>query len=92
MRVSGPHESHLIVETRAVFLDYGQRHQWSRWSLAVQLFEIFGPHAIPESFTRFSLPVVILLKRNRKPKKFVFGARKKDREALLDQLRSELSR
>ncbi len=76
------------VDGRAVFLDYNSRGDWS---LASQLFGIFGPHAIPESFNRFSLPTVIVLKRFHRPKKFIFGSRRTDRELLLQQLRSELS-
>lgn len=79
-----------LVSERAVRLDYNQRSLWPRWSLATQLFEIFGPHPLPALFMRYALPAVIVVKRNRKPKLFGFGSRKKDREATLDQLRSEL--
>jgi len=79
-----------LVGTRAVVLDYSERAHWPRWSLASQVFGIFGPHPIPESLMRYYLPAVIVLKRNQKPKKFCFGNRKKDREALFVRLRSEL--
>jgi hypothetical protein len=79
-----------IVGERAVFLDYGKRDQWERWSLAVQLFGIFGPHGIPERFTPYSLPAVILFEKLHRPKTFTFGERSKNREAKLEQLRSKL--
>ena len=79
------------VASRAVFLDYDQGGAWKRRSLAVQLFDIFGPHPIPEMFMSLCLPAVIVVKRNRKPKTFVFGPRK-DCDVLLDQLSAELSR
>jgi hypothetical protein len=81
-----------VVGERAVLLDYGERNLWPRWSIATQVFGIFGPHPIPESFMRYALPAVIVVKRNRKPKRFGFGSRKKDRDGVLDELRSELSR
>jgi len=79
-----------LVESRAILLNYDERNEWDRWSLAVQLFNIFGPHAMPERFTPYSLPAVILFKRFRLPKKFTFGKRSKELEERLDQLRSEL--
>ena len=80
-----------FVESRAVFLDYEERHRWDRWSLAVQLFGWFGPLAIPDKFTRDYLPAVILVKPKNKPKRFLFGKRRRNRYALFDQLRAELS-
>ena len=81
-----------LIGYRAVLLDYDQVDQWSRWSVASQLFGIFGPQPIPEIFMRYSLPAAIVIKQWQWPKRFVFGSRSKDRELLLDQLRAELSR
>jgi hypothetical protein len=81
-----------LVVTKAVLLDYEQVDRWPRWSVASQLFHIFGPHPIPERFMRYSLPVAIVVRQWRWPKRFGFGSRRKDRELVLDQLRAELSR
>ena len=80
-----------FVESRAMFLDYDERGRWDRWSLAVQLFGWFGPMAIPDRFSRDCLPAVVLVKRKKKPKRFLFGTRRRNHDALLDQLRAELS-
>ncbi len=81
-----------LVESRAVFLDYDERDRWNRWSLAVQLFGWFSPLAIPDIFSRGWLPAVILIKPKKKPKRSLFGEYQGNRrDALLDQLRTELS-
>src|SRR5262245_26237676 len=67
-----------FVESRAVFLDYEERDRWDRWSLAVQLFGWFGPLAIPDRFSRDCLPAVVLVKRKKKPKRFLFGKHRRN--------------
>jgi hypothetical protein len=80
-----------MVGERAMFLNYSQHDRWERWSLVVQIFEIFGPHGMPERFTQYSLPAVILFRNLRLPRKFTFGEHCEDRETKLEQLRSELA-
>lgn len=80
-----------LISNRAIFLNWSQREQWNRWSLPVQLFDVFGPHGMPERFTESSLPAVIVFRRLRWPKRFTFGRRAKDLDARLEDLRSELS-
>lgn len=79
-----------VIGDRAVFLNYSLRKNWKWNSLETQLYEVFGPHGMPERFTTDSLPAVILFRRLRRPKVFTFGARSKDPEEKLEQLRSEL--
>lgn len=81
-----------LVGRRAILLNYDERDEWDGQSLAVQLFNIFGPHAIPERFTPHSLPAVILFKKFRLPKKFTFGERSKEREARLERLSGDLAK
>jgi len=75
---------------RAVFLNWSERKKWDRRSLAVQLFEVFGPHGMPEQFTAHSLPAVVVFRKLQRPKKFTFGEHCKDREGKLEELRAEL--
>jgi hypothetical protein len=79
-----------LISNRAVVLNWSERKRWDRWSLRVQLFEVFGPHGMPEQFTEFSLPSVVVFRQLRRPKKFTFGARAKDLEARLEQLSAAL--
>jgi hypothetical protein len=79
-----------LISKRAVLLNWSQRKLWDRWTLPVQLFEVFGPHGMPEQFTEHSLPSVIVFKQLRRPKRFTFGERSKDLEERLEQLRVEL--
>lgn len=79
-----------LISNRAVILNWGQRKLWDRWSLPVQLYQVFGPHGMPERFTEFSLPSVILFRQLRRPKTFTFGTRAKDLETRLEQLRAAL--
>jgi len=80
-----------LISDRAVFLNWSEHKQWDRWSLPAQLFDVFGPHGMPEQFTRNSLPAVIVFRNLRRPKSFTFGNRSKDLEEKLDQLRAELA-
>jgi hypothetical protein len=80
-----------LVGGRAVLLDYSQRDRWERWSLPVQLVEIFGPHGVPERFTVHSLPAVILFRKLRRPEKFFFGGRSKNCEEKIERLRAALA-
>lgn len=80
-----------VVGTRAVVLNYDERESWDRWSLPAQLFQIFGPHAMPERFTPGNLPAVIVFKRLRSPKRFTFGKRSRQPEEKLERLRAELA-
>jgi len=79
-----------LISDRAVFLNWSERKRWDRWSLPVQLFDAFGPHWMPEQFTEFSLPSVIVFRKLRRPKRFNFGKRSKENEAILDQLQTAL--
>jgi hypothetical protein len=79
-----------LIGERAVVLNYSQRDSWERLSLASQLFEIFGPQAMPERFRERSLPAVILFRKLHRPKKIIFGD-SKECEAKLGQLRAELA-
>lgn len=79
-----------LISNRAVVLNWSQRKVWDRWSLPVQLFDVFGPHGMPERFTEFALPSVIFFKQLRRPKTFNFGSRSEDPESRLDHLRSTL--
>lgn len=80
-----------LIGDRAVLLNYGQQDHWDRWSLPAQLFEIFGPHPMPEFIRKSYLPYVVVFRELRRPKTFAFGERSKDREEKLEQLRTELS-
>jgi hypothetical protein len=80
-----------LVGSRAVLLDYSQRHNWERWSLPVQLIQIFGPHGMPERFTVHSLPAVILFRRLHRPERFFFGGRSKNCEEKIERLRAALA-
>jgi len=80
-----------MIAGRAVFLNWSERKQWDRWSLAAQLFEIFGPHGMPEQFTQHSLPAVIVFRELRRPKTFTFGNRSKNLEEKLVQLHAALA-
>ena len=80
-----------LIANRAVLLNYGERDRWLRWSLPVQLFEIFGPKSIPEFFRKHSLPAVIVFRRLRLPQTWTFGERSQEREEKLEQLRAQLS-
>jgi hypothetical protein len=80
-----------VVGTRAVFLNHDERDCWDRWSLPAQLFHIFGPHATQERFTGDNLPAVIVFKKMKAPKKFIFGKRSKDSDEKLERLRAELA-
>ena len=79
-----------LISKRSLVLDWSQRKHWDRWSLPVQLFEVFGPHGMPERFTEFSLPSVILFPQLQKPRTFNFGERAKDLDLRLERLRAEL--
>jgi hypothetical protein len=80
-----------LVGSRAVFLNYSNRDHWNGSSLENQLYEVFGPHGMPERFTVNSLPAVILFIKLRRPKVFTFGNHSKDREDKMERLRSELA-
>lgn len=80
-----------LVAERGMFLNYSRREAWDRWSLPVQLFDIFGPHPVPQSFTKHYLPSVVIFRKFRRPGKFNFGSRSKASEATLERLRSELA-
>jgi len=80
-----------LIGDRAVFLDYSQRERWDHWSLPAQLFEIFGPHGVPERFTVYSLPAVIVFRKFHRPRKVTFGERSKDLEEKIEQLRAALA-
>ena len=79
-----------LITNRAVHLNWKQRKTWDRWSLPVQLFELFGPHGKPEQFTELSLPAVIVFRQLRRPKTFTFGSRPKDLDVKFESLREEL--
>ena len=97
VHADGPHSDEWmsrirpVIGDRAIFLNYNEHDQWDRWSVPAQLFEIFGPQAMPASFRRHSLPSVIFFRRLHRPKKFSFGERSKECEAKLEQLRAELA-
>jgi len=80
-----------VIGDRALFLNYSERDRWDRWSLPAQLFEIFGPQAMPENFRQYALPSVIVFRRLHRPKKFNFGKRSEDREEKLEKLGAELA-
>jgi hypothetical protein len=79
-----------VVGDRAVLLNYNERDRWDRWSLPVQLFEIFGPQTMPGDFRRYALPSVIFFRKLHRPRKFSFG-KPKDCETRLENLRSEIA-
>jgi hypothetical protein len=79
-----------LISGRAVVLNWSERKRWDRWTLPVQLFDVFGPHGMPEQFTESSLPSVIVFRQLRRPKKFNFGGRSRDLEARIEQLSAEL--
>ena len=79
-----------LIGNRAVTLNYSHQDRWDRGSLPVQLFELFGPHPIPESFREHYLPAVVLFRGLRRPEKFTFGEGSKDREEKLERLRATL--
>jgi hypothetical protein len=75
-----------FMGNRAVFLNYGECEHWDRWSLPAQLYEIFGPHGMPERFTEGSLPSAIVFRKLHWPRTFNFGTDCKDREDKLEVL------
>jgi len=79
-----------LIENRALFLNYEERSNWPRWSLAVLLFHAFGPAPIPPSFLPRCLPAVILVRKLRFPSQFSFGPLVTDRATKLQSLRSAL--
>ncbi|HYM74399.1 MAG TPA: hypothetical protein VE377_00350 [Candidatus Dormibacteraeota bacterium] len=79
-----------LLGGRAVFLHWSERKGWDRRSLAPQLFEVFGPHGMPEMFTASSLPAAIVFQTLRRPKVFTFGARSKNLDEKFEQLRAAL--
>jgi hypothetical protein len=79
-----------LISNRAAHLNWTQRKSWERWSLPVQLFELFGPHGKPEQFTEGSLPAVVVFRQLHRPKQFTFGSRSKDLDKKLERLREEL--
>jgi len=61
------------IRDRALFLNYEDRHSWSRWSLSVRVFHAFGPKPMPSWIPR-CLPSIIVVKKFRVPKQYSFGA------------------
>lgn len=79
-----------LTGRRVVSLNWSKRKDWDRLSLPVQLFEVFGPHGMPEQFTAYSLPAIIVFRQFRRPLLFTLGKRSKDPDQKLEQLRSAL--
>ncbi len=80
-----------LLGSRSALLHWSERKDWDRWSLAPQLFDIFGPHGMPEMFTASSLPAAIVFRKLlRLPKVFTFGAHSKNLEEKFEQLRGAL--
>ena len=76
-----------LVEKRAIVLNWSDRKKWSRWSLAVRVFQVFGTG---HNFN----PMVILFRPLRQAQIFRFFPAFKDwkhgKATTLDQLRSDL--
>jgi hypothetical protein len=79
-----------LISDRAAVLNWSERKGWDRWSLPVRMFWVFGPHGLPEQFTKATLPSVIVFRQLRQPKTFTFGTRAEDREKKIEELRAEL--
>jgi len=80
-----------LVSGRATFLNWSHRQEWDRSSLPAKLFQEFVPRGKTESMTMRYLPAVIVFRKLRRPRLFTFGARSKDIEERLEQLRAALA-
>ena len=76
-----------LVKNRAFFLNYDDRKNWSRLSLAVLLFRAFGPRPVPLSFLARCLPAVVLVRRFKLPRHFSFGPLIQDKQTKMQNLR-----
>ena len=79
-----------LLGSRSEFLNWSERRTWERWSLTVRLFRLhafFGPVPFRREQT---LPLVMIFRRFRWPKKFDFSKRENDVD-VLERLRQELA-
>jgi hypothetical protein len=80
-----------LVSGRATFLNWSHRQEWDNSSLPTKLFQEFRPRVKTESMTVRYLPAVIVFRKLHSPRLFTFGARSKDPEEKLEQLRATLA-
>jgi len=77
-----------ILTVRSTYLNWEENKDWRRWSLPVQLFDLFGPRPIPQFVMPHSLPAVMVFMKFHVPKLFTFGDHSREPETKLEELRS----